>query len=122
MKRINLKTVLSITGKPMLAPKEGEEEPTEANIADLLKILVFSLPPAKLTMQDSIEAHRLMKQIDAATDSILELEEGTHDWAKKKVEEFAPQIYRVNAVMLRDALDDFERAHEKAEKKPVKEE
>ena len=113
MKNINLTTVLSITGKPMKVPKEGEEEPTDANLADLLKILLFSFPPARITMQDSIEAHRLIKQMADAKDGTLSMEEGTHDWIKKKVDEFAPQIYGVNAVMLKEALDDFERPNPK---------
>lgn len=49
------------------------------------------------TMDDSINGNRLASAIDAAEgqDEIV-LEEGVHDWLKKKAETVCPSLFRVN--------------------------
>lgn len=99
----------------VLEPKFIEE----AGMIDLLTFLVMfgfgrEKPP---TMKDSIEAGRFMEQVRQTKNSVLELEEAEHDWVKEKVEELGPVMYGINASVIRDFLDNFERLHEKKEKK-----
>ena len=87
----------------------------EATIIDLFTFLVQfgwsrEKPP---TMKDSIEAGRFMAQVRAIKGAALELEEAEHDWIVEKVNELGPAVYGVNASILKDFLDSFERLHEK---------
>lgn len=119
MKKVMLEPVRTIMGKPFRIPRidSDSEEPeiiTTTKLVDLLKLIIFSIPRQKLTMQDSIHGTNLYNQLLEAKDGVVNIEEAEHDWIKKKVEEFAPQFFGVNAVRIKDALDNFERKHEKA--------
>lgn len=118
MKRVKLEAVKTIMGKKFRVPKldEDSDEPQTVETTDLVKILevvIFGIPRQKLTMQDSIHGARLYEQLKGATDGVVAIEDAEHDWIKKKVEEFAPQFFGVNAVQIKDALENFERIHEK---------
>lgn len=110
MKRFQLQTLSNLRRKPMKI-LDDDGNPKEANLADMLQSFVFNLPPQRLTMQDSIEARRLLESIESSESGILALEEGTHDWLKKTVEVYAPMVFGVNAIVIKEALDEFERPH-----------
>ncbi len=122
MKRVKLETITTIEGKPFRIPETDSDgqailendkpKMKEASLVDLLRLFIFNLPPAQLTMQDSIEAHRLFDQIKKATDGFLPIEEAEHDWLKKKLEDVGPKIFGISACMIKNALDNFERLHE----------
>ena len=124
MKKVKNALIKNVEGKSFRIPetdKDGEQifetsgkaKLKDARLVDLLKIIVFNLPADKITMQDSIDAKRFFDQIQESSGDILGLEEHTHDWITKKVEDFGPRYFGVNAVMIKTALDDFERLHEK---------
>ncbi len=127
MKKINNKEVLTIARKPFLTTVEDEKgevvmlegskpKTKNAKTADLIKTLVFNLPVQNLTMKDSREAQRVLDQLELAKDGVLNIEDAEHEWLKGKVDEVGPKIFGVNAIMLLEALDDFERLHEPKEK------
>jgi hypothetical protein len=115
----------TIFGKPFRIvdfdanPKPDEEQKfiEEASAVELLTLMVYGIPRDKLTMKDSIEAGRFMEQLRASVDGMLILEEAEHDWIKKMVDTFGTSVYGVNASVLADILDSFERLHEKKEEK-----
>ena len=121
MKKVRLSVVHTIEGKSFHIPEtdgdgqavleDGKPKMREASIKDLIRIMVFNLPPDKISMADSISAHRVMEQMAHASDGVLSLEEAEHDWLKKRTDDFGPRVFGVNAVMVKLALDDFERAH-----------
>jgi len=111
MKKIKLVVVKTVDGKAFTT-QDGDKT-REATIVDLIKGLIFALPRETLTMEDSIRARNLLTQLTKTLDDIVPIEEAEHDWIKTKVSEFGPRTFGVNAVMVRDALDNFERAKEK---------
>lgn len=118
MKRIPLDKIKTIVGKPFGIP--GTDGKTEdcTDLRKLLQLLVFNLPRQDLTMKDSLEAQRLIRQIDASDGKVLEIEEAEHDWIVEKVKDFGPLVFGVNAVVLKDALDNFERIKKPKDKAP----
>jgi len=119
MKKIRLEPLKTLTNKDFRVVDPDDpgtsEEPRLLecpSLVDMLKVLAFAIPRQKLTMQDSVHAMRFVEQSKAATDGILSLEDAEHDWLKKIVEDFAPMVFGVNAVVLKNALDNFERLHE----------
>lgn len=109
MKHFQLKVLNNIRGKALKMLDE-DGKPKSANLSDMLESFVFALPPQRLTMQDSIEARRLLESIASSEPGTLSIEEGTHDWLKKMVEAFAPVVFGVNAIVIKEAVDDFKRA------------
>jgi len=101
MKRIAVqKEIISIDGRPMhIRPNEPS-----ATTRDLIKTLVLALPPGKLTMNDSIQAHKVIEVVEGALDAI-ELEDEQHSWLMKIVDEYAPNIYTVHAIKVKEALE-----------------
>lgn len=128
MKRIHIEEVKTIEGHPFKVPPEQEQEikPGEkpkmeetTDLLRLLKLLVFNIPRPKVTMKDSINAADLFAAMRKAEENgaqKLELNEGTHDWLKKVIDDYGTAIYGLNAVALKDALDNFDRAYPKSEK------
>lgn len=88
----------------------------DADLIQLLKLLSLGIPGPKCTMQDSVNAFDFIQQINASEDGYLCVTDGIHTWLKKIVNEYGPQVYGVNVVAIRDALDNFERAQEKSAK------
>jgi len=107
MKKIKVESVQQIDGKDF---KDATGEVLGLPI--LLKMLAFNIPTKELSMQDSIEAGRLLKAIGENTNGVLALEDGVYDWVKKIVDRYAPLIFGVNAVAIRDAVENIEKAHE----------
>ncbi len=101
-------------GKPVI--QEDGPKMKDANLKDLLRLLIFTMPADKITMEDSIHAHRFFNQVSAATNGTLPIEDAEHDWIKKKVAEYGPRIFGINAVMVQEALDDFDRLHDPKKK------
>ena len=130
MKKVKNETVKSIQGKPFRIPEtdgdgqavmvEDKPKMKDAKMVDLLRVLVFNLPLGKITMEDSIHAHRLFEQMDKASEGFIPIEDAEHDWLKKSTENFGPQIFGINACMVKEALDDFERLHEPKSKEIAK--
>ena len=129
MKKVKNEKATTIEGKPLRIPEtnsegdaiiiDGKPKMRQANLKDLIRLLIFNLPLGKFTMEDSIIAHRVFQQIDhvSATDGYLPIEDNEHKWLLKVVNDFGPSIFGVNAVMVKDALDNFERLHEPKIKK-----
>ena len=111
MKHFQLTTLNNIANKP-LKILDDDGKPKDATLSDMLKSFIFNLPPPRLTMQDSIEARRLMEAIEKSDDGKLSIEEGTHDWLKKSIELYGPNVFGVNAIVIKDALDNFDKAHQ----------
>lgn len=109
MKRFNLTPLSTVIGKPMQYREDDKGELKQATLADMLRILVLNIPGQRLTMKDCIEATRVLKQLDGCKDGLLEIEEAEHDWLKTIVEATAPGIFNINAIVIKEALDDFER-------------
>ena len=115
MKRIPKTKLVTITGEPFKIPSEKEEGKIEdcTDLGNLLRLLVFNIPRQNLTMEDSIRGSNLVQQIkESEGKQVLEIEEAEHDWIKKKVDAVAPMIFAINAVVIKRALDEFERAHQ----------
>lgn len=121
MKNIILEDMKTIKGEPFQVPDPNSEEPKlkdTTDLVELLELLVFNLPRAKLTMKDSIEAGRIYQQFQEGRENgILKLEDEEHKWMREKVNEFGPLMYGINAAILYEALDHFERKHEPKDKK-----
>lgn len=120
MKNIILEEMKTIKGEPFQVPDPNSEEPKlkdTTDLVELLELLVFNLPRAKLTMKDSIEAGRVYQQFQETRENgILKLEDEGHRWMREKVNEFGPLMYGINAAILYEALDHFERKHEPKDK------
>lgn len=112
---------LTIFGKPFRImdynePSTQDGQPQfieEATMLDLLTLMVYGIPRDKLTMKDSIEAGRFINQVREAKDGVLALEEAEHDWIVKMVNDHGTSVFGVNASVIHDFLDSFERLHEK---------
>ena len=109
MKRFKVEQLHNIEGKPMFKGTEAQGEPLL--LGEALRILTFSIPPQALTMKDCVEGQRLIGQIAACTDGVLSIEEAEHDWIKGIVETHGPRLFGMNAVVIKEALEDFERAN-----------
>lgn len=126
MKKFELpKKVETIFGKPFRiidynhTPTSAEEDPVfieKASMVDLLTLMIYGIPRDKMTTKDSIEAGRFMMQLRQSKDGVLTLEEAEHDWIKEIVDKHATSVFGVNATVIVDFLDSFERLHEKQEK------
>ena len=119
------KQVETIFGKPFRiidynhpAEKEGEEQKfiEKASMVNLLTLMIYGIPRDKLTTKDSIEAGRFMSRLRNTQDGALTLEEAEHDWIKDIVEKHGTSVFGVNATILIDFLDSFERLHEAKDK------
>lgn len=86
-----------------------------ANLIDLVKLLILGIPRQACTNQDSINAYDFMQQASESEDGILKVTDGIHDWLKKTIEKHGPAIYGVNISAILRALDNFDRAHESKE-------
>lgn len=123
MKKVMLTKLKTVSGEPFQVPTaDGEKLEKCDDLRKLLQLLIFNLPRQSMTMEDSIRGSNLVRQMDGCKGNTLEIEEAEHDWIKKKVTEVAPMVFGINAVVVRDALDNFERLHEPKEKEPKKEE
>lgn len=71
------------------------------------------------TMDDSIQGNRLANAIDKAEGKdFVEMEEGVHDWLKRKAEQVCPVIFRVNGSVIYEFIKEgFEKARQPIEKK-----
>lgn len=115
MKHVKLERTLStIEGKPMQIPdinadpKPGEAPPmTAADPINCLKLIVYNLPRQSLTMKDSIEAGRFIEQCRGANNGTVGFEDGTYDWLVKQVDDHAPQMFGINATVIRGVLDNL---------------
>ena len=125
MKKLQLvKKPKTIFGKPFKimdydepADKDGEPKfIEEATMIDLLTLMVYGIPRDKLTMKDSIEAGRFISQIRESKNGVLALEDEEHKWIKKTVDDHGTSVFGVNAAIIGDFLETFERLHEKKEK------
>ena len=86
--------ILDYKGEPMKILMPGEEAAKELTLKQILWLVLNNAPIQ--TQQDSIQGQRLAEALDSAKDSIIELEEGTHDWLKLIAEKTTPAIFRVN--------------------------
>lgn len=128
-KRFKSKSILSISGKAMQVPdfddsgivkqdEKGQVISKDANLADIVDILIRNFPVAQLTMENITHGTRLKTQIFDSKDGFV-IEEAEHDWVIKmlKNDAIGPKIFGFNLLQVVDAFDDFERLHESKKEK-----
>ena len=96
-------------------------EPMDKALCELLKMFFLSIPADKFTRQDAIFGTKLVGNIDKSLQNghnVLEIDEDVHDWIKRKLmdDKIGVPIFGVNLHIIEQALDNFERLHEPAEK------
>lgn len=126
--------VLDADGKPVLqVPRNAKGDPVpdcqpepvyrlktkelgKDSLPELLKGLYLNIPPDKLTRQDTIYGTRLFQAIAVSKNGILEIPDDVHDWIKDKLkdEHIGIKIFGVDLYVIEQAVDNFEREHEKA--------
>ena len=119
-KRFSNKPILGYNGKdPIKIPMTQSGEMSTEFRHVLLAVLNNS---EFKTMDDSIQGNRLANAIDKAEGKdFIEIEEGVHDWLKRKAEQVCPVIFRVNGSIVYEHIKEgFEKAHQPGEKKKGK--
>lgn len=88
------------------------------SLPEILKGLYLNIPRDKLTRQDTIYGTRMFQSIAASQNGTLEIPDDVHDWVKEKLkdEEVGKVIFMHDLYVVEQAVDDFERTHEKGEK------
>ena len=128
MKHLANGPILNYQGRPLKAPErdddgvfiyegEGDERRVtthEADVADILDLLISGIPTQIMTRQDSIHITRLWGQIhkDGAEESeILNLEDGEWDWVLKKLEDdkVGAKVFGANIHTIEQQLREYER-------------
>ena len=110
-KRFSNKPILGYNGKdPIKIPMSQSGEMSTEFRHVLLAILNNS---EFKTMDDSIQGNRLANAIDKAEGKdFIEIEEGVHDWLKRKAEQVCPVIFRVNGSIIYEFVKEgFEKSH-----------
>ena len=111
-KRFSNKPIIGYNGKdPIKIPiSQAGELSTEFRHV-LLAILNNS---EFKTMDDSIQGNRLANAIDKAEGKdFVEIEDGVHDWLKRKAEQVCPIIFRVNGSIVYEAIKEgFEKSNQ----------
>jgi hypothetical protein len=84
-------------------------------LPEMLKSLFLNIPADKLTRQDTIYGTRMFQNIRDITNGTLEIDDDVHDWIKEKLKDqnVGIKIFGVDLYVLEQAIDDFERLHEK---------
>ena len=136
MKKITITKVKRITGQPYLLVKRDtsgrvifrKDRPEEAETTettDLLEILeqfiLYNVPNIardKYTRLDGMRVGNIYNSIKAVKNGVLELDEPEHDWLKEKLgsDDIGAKIYLHDLRPLEEAIDNFERKHQKEEK------
>ena len=119
-KRFSNKPITGYNGKdPIRIPMSQAGEMSTEFRHVLLAILNNS---EFKTMDDSIQGNRLANAIDKAEGKVfIEIEDGVHDWLKRKAEQVCPIIFRVNGSIIYEFIKEgFEKLHQSAEKKAGK--
>lgn len=102
MKKVAVtKELKSIDGRKLALNQDSD---AAASIKDVLRILIYALPAKDLVMRDSVLAQKCIKAIDESLD-VMEFEDEQHEWLMKKVEDFGPKIFGVQAVIIKEALE-----------------
>lgn len=137
MKRIRLEEVKTLKGRPynlfqldskgnLVRKKENPDELETFESTNLLEILeqfvlrnVPGVSRDKYTHLDALRAANIYKSLKAAQDGLLELDEAEHDWLKAKLRDDAigVRVFFHDVLPLEEALDNFERLHEKGKSK-----
>jgi len=83
---------------------------------EILKGLYLNIPPDKLTRQDTIYGTRLFQAIAAIKNGTLEIPEDVHGWIGEKLkdENIGLKVFGVDLYVVEQAVDNFDRLHEKA--------
>lgn len=90
-------------------------------LPEMLMNFYMGIPADHFTRRDALFGNKLAKNIDVCKRSkngYLELDEDVHDWLKEKMkdEKVGVRVLGTNLAIIEEALDDFERLHEPAEK------
>jgi hypothetical protein len=133
LKRINLKEITGITGKPFLFVERDTNDSVVLNdkglpnlihtskLIDVLEqFILYGFPRDKYTKLDAIRVGNVYRAISVARKekaAILEVDESEHDWLKEKVsaDDIGVRMFTRDVTVILDALDDFERLHQKKE-------
>ena len=119
-KRFSNKPIIGYNGKdPIKIPISQSGELSTEFRHVLLAILNNS---EFKTMDDSIQGNRLANSIDKAEgQNFVEMEEGVHDWLKRKAEQVCPIIFRVNGSIVYEVIKEgFIKPYESQQKKTGK--
>ena len=131
MNRIKLDPVpKTIFGKPFRIQDIEQEPPAEvyrcekcgseseivkpvmiekADLGQLLKMLILSIPRQSCTMQDSINAFDFVQQLEEAEAGVLKVSDGIHDSLKEITKKYGMQIFGVNVGAVVRALDNVDK-------------
>ena len=87
----------------------NEDESKGADISKLLIAMMQQMPPnQQFGMPDAVHAKRIAEKIlysELPLNGVLELEDADYDWAVKFITTWAPRMYTVNAVKLKEAIE-----------------
>lgn len=141
MKHLANGPILNYQGRPLKAPErdedgvfvyegEGDERRVtthEADVADILDLLISGIPTQIMTRQDSIHITRLWGQIHGEAsgedNEALALEDGEWDWVMKKLEDdkVGAKVFGANIHTIEQQLKEYERkTSDEAKEKPAK--
>lgn len=87
----------------------------EATLIDILDLLVRRFPKERMTMDNVTQATILKKALlSHKKDGRLVLEEGTHDWVKKMLndDKVGIEVFGLMTKVILDEVEDFDRAKE----------
>lgn len=106
------KDIQGIHGKLINGPDGKPIDTKEA-----MRLLILNLPNPKLSMNDSIQAHKIYPIIEQSVGEI-KLEDEHYKWLMSMVDQYAPIIFGVHAIMIKEAFE--KKKDPDLEKKPKK--
>ena len=115
-KRFSNKAIIGYNGKDPIKIPITQSGETSTEFRHVL-LAVLNNSEFK-TMDDSIQGNRLANAIDKAEGKdFVEMEEGVHDWLKRKAEQVCPVIFRVNGNIVYETIrEGYEKSHLPKEK------
>ena len=119
-KRFSNKAIIGYNGKDPIKIPMSQSGEMSTEFRHVL-LAIFNNSEFK-TMDDSIQGNRLANSIDAAEGKdFIEMEDGVHDWLKRKAEQVCPVIFRVNGEIVYAYIKEgFEKVHQPSESRKEK--
>jgi len=93
------------TDQPFTIEWDMEKGPTAAYPADLIRLVIQSLPIEGWTLVDSRHGARCLEAVLKPENGTVDLEDADYDWLRRVVTDHAPKLLGINAVLLDDALN-----------------
>ena len=92
------------TDQPFSITWDTEKGAESAYPADLIRLVIQRLPTDGWTLVDSRHGARCLEAIMKPANGAVELEDADYDWLRRMVNDHAPKLLGINAVLLDDAL------------------